>query len=112
MSDYERNKGVLVPFKMNEDFAKDTVHLKGETLDGTTYSSYVEQLSDDPTWYLNEDIIRMGNNWYEVIWEVHGENDIPEYAEAFKHDDGSIEFHTYHYNGGAHWTEVVEGALK
>ena len=109
MSDYERNKGVLVPFKMHEDFAKDAVIMRNETL---SYGSYVEQVSDNPYYYLGEDIIRIKDQWYEVIWEVKGENDIPEYAEAFKHDDGSIEFHTYHYNGGAHWTEVVEGALN
>ena len=27
-------------------------------------------------------------------------------------EDGSIDFHTYHYNGGGHWTEVVEEALS
>lgn len=112
MSDYERNKGVLAPFNMHEDFARDAVLLKGETLDTEVYDSYVEQLSDDPTWYFDQDIIKMGDKWYEVIWEVQGENDIPEYAEAIKQDDGTIEFHTYHYNGAAHWTEVVENALE
>lgn len=112
MSDYERNKGLLVPFKMHEDFAKDVVISKGETLDGTSYDSYVEQVTDDPGWYFDESIIKMGCQWYEVIWEIQGVNDVPEFALAQKFEDGSIEFHTYHYNGGAHWTEVVERALK
>lgn len=33
-------------------------------------------------------------------------------ANADVQDNGDIHFETYHYNGGAHWTEVVEGALR
>lgn len=110
MSDYERNKGLLVPFNMHEEFARDAILVKGEERSG--YNSCVEQVSDDPGWYFDESIIKMGNKWYEVIWEIQGVNDAPEFALAQKQEDGSIEFHTYHYNGGAHWTEVVERALK
>ena len=48
---------------------------------------------------------------YEVQWEVERDNDVPEFADVCVNEDGSIDFHTYHYNGGAHWTEVIEGAL-
>lgn len=32
-------------------------------------------------------------------------------ASIVENIDGSINFHTLHYNGGAHWTEVVEQGL-
>lgn len=108
MSDYERNKGKLIPFELNEQAAEQFVKAKGEEL---IYDSYLEQFEDDPSWYA-EDIVKIDCDWYEVVWEVKREQDVYEFAEAKRNDDCSIDFHTYHYNGGAHWTEVVEGALE
>lgn len=107
MSDYERNKGKLIPFDLTEDVAEQLVRAKGKDL---KYDSYLEQFKDDPSWYT-EDIVQVGRDWFKVQWEVKREYDVPEFAEAVVNDDGTIDFHTYHYNGGAHWTEVVEGAL-
>lgn len=109
MSDYERNKGKLIPFDLTEDAAKLLVEAKGEKLDDF-YESYKEQVSDDYTWY-NENLAKVNDKWYTVEWEVKRGEDVPDFAEASLNEDGSIDFHTYHYNGGAHWIEIVEGAL-
>lgn len=49
---------------------------------------------------------------YQVDWIVKHAEEPPEVLNVKENDDGSISFETYHYNGGAHWTEVVEGAIK
>lgn len=48
---------------------------------------------------------------YEVEWEVK-RGDGYDFADEVEHDDGSISFHTYHYNGGASLAEVIEGELN
>lgn len=111
MSDYERNKGKMIPFEMTEEVAKEFVLNKREEL-SAHYKSYLEQLSDDPGYYTDYSLERMGNKFYKIEWEVEGASDVPDFAEVSVNSDGSINFHTYHYNGGAHWTEVVERALK
>ena len=89
MSDYERNKGKLIP-----------VHIDLE--------NYTED--DFDTLYDNGMVIIDGEV-YEVVWEVKGETDETAFADVKVNEDGSIDFHTYHYNGVAYWTEVVENAL-
>lgn len=107
MSDYERNKGKLIPFELTEEVAKQLVEAIGEDL---TYDSYLEQVADDYTWY-DEDLCRINGEWYKAEFEIR-RGSLDYIAEAHKNEDGSIDFHTYHYNGGAHWTEVVEEALN
>lgn len=90
MSTIERNKGRLVPTNIDtenytdEDF--DTLHENG--------------------------LVLIDGEIYEVEWEVKSEEDCPYFADVKVNTDGSIDFHTLHYNGGAYWTEVVEGALE
>lgn len=89
MSDYERNKGKLIPTGV------DTENFTDEE-----YEAYEEN-----------GFAVIDGEVYEVRWEVQRQNDVPDFAEVKVYEDGTIDFHTYHYNGGAHWTEVVEGAL-
>jgi hypothetical protein len=105
----EHNKGKLIPFEMNEEVAKALVEAKGETLD-EDYDSYLEQVKDDCTWF-DEDLCEINSKWYKVDFEIR-RGELYGFAEAKTNEDGSIDFNTYHYNGGAYWTEVVEGALK
>lgn len=90
MSEYERNKGKLVPTGI------DTENYTGEDFD---------------TLYENGFVIVDGEV-YEVEWEVEAETDSYDFCEVKENEDGSIDFHTLHYNGGGHWTELVEETLE
>ena len=90
MSSYERNKGKLIPVNID-----------------------LENYTDDDFETLYENgVVVIDGEAYEVKWEIKGGTDLPEFADVKVNDDGSINFHTYHYNGGAHWTEVIEGAME
>ncbi len=91
MSEMERNKGKLIPHFNKNDMQED--HLEA-WLD-ENYQEYT----------------LIGNTVYQIIWEIH-RGDAYGFADVNKNEDGSIDFHTLHYNGGGHWTEVVEEALN
>lgn len=91
MSEVERNKGCLIPVHL------DTEHYTEEDFDNL----------------YAEGIVEISGEMYEVHWEVRRDTDTPDYfADVTENPDGSIDFHTMHYNGGGHWTEVVEHALE
>lgn len=107
MSEYEHNKGKLIPFDLTEEVAKDLVEAKKEVLE---YETYLEQVESDYTWY-DDDLTYVNGKYYKAEFEIR-RGELYGFAEAVSNEDGSIDFNTYHYNGGAHWTEVVEEALK
>lgn len=90
MSDYERNKGKLIP----------------QSIDISKWDD------DDIENLIDNGYQVIGGIVYSVEWEVEGFTDYMEFVDVEKKSDGSIHFHTLHYNGGAHWTEVVEDALN
>lgn len=91
MSEVERNKGKLIPTGI------DTELFNEDDFDNLFENGFVE----------------IDGEIYEVQWEVKRDTDTPDYfADVTENPDGSIDFHTRHYNGGAHWTEVVEHALE
>ena len=89
MSEFERNKGKLIPTGV------DTEHFTEDDFDTYTENGFA---------VIDGEI-------YEVEWEVEREVGGYEFVDVEQHKDGTITFHTYHYNGGAHWTEVIEHAL-
>jgi len=95
MSDYERNKGRL--YLVTED---------------VILQEFPNADLNDIAWDTGGVFTKIGENYFRVEWEVEGETDAPEFAEVTENKDGSISFHTYHYNGGAHWTELVEEKLN
>jgi len=107
MSEMEHNKGKLIPFDLTEEVAKALVEAKKEELE---YETYLDQVESDYTWY-NEDIAYVGGKYYKAEFEIKS-GELYGFASAKVNEDGTIDFNTYHYNGGAHWTEVVERALK
>ena len=108
MSEMEHNKGKLIPFDLTEEVAKSLVEAKSDEDGG--YDSYLEQVEDDYTWY-DEDLVKIAGKYYKAEFEIR-RGELYGFAEATANEDGSIDFNTYHYNGGAHWTEDVERALK
>lgn len=87
MSYIERNKGKLIfvtkqPYYINHDF-------------DDMYPDYVE----------------IGDSLYRVEFEIERE-EFYGMTNVTVNEDKSIDFDTVHYNGGAHWIEVVEDALN
>lgn len=89
MSEMEHNKGKLIPVDV------DTEHFTEED-----YETYTEN-----------GFAVINGGIYEVEWEV-SRGELYDFAYVTENEDGSIDFNTYHYNGGAHWTEIVEDALN
>lgn len=90
MSDMEWNKGKLIPVGIDlENYDEDSI----------------EELLHDNDWHLIDGEV------YSVEWEVK-RSELYEFSHVKENEDGSIDFNTYHYNGGGHWTEVVEDALE
>lgn len=89
MSEMEYNKGKLVPTGIDT-----------ELFDDDAFDQYMENGYE----VIDGEI-------YEVIWETR-RGVLYDFCNVKENDDGSIEFETYHYNGGGHWTELVEKKLK
>lgn len=90
MSDYERNKGKLIP----------------QFIDTEHFSEYCFET------YTENGFVVIDQEIYKVEWEKRV-RDCIEFADvSVDENTGVISFHTLHYNGGAHWTEVVEDALN
>lgn len=89
MSDMEHNKGKLIP-----------TNIDTELFDEDAF----EQYTDNGFVVIDGEI-------YSVEWEIK-RGELYDFAYVDEHEDGSISFNTWHYNGGGHWTEVVEEALK
>ena len=109
MSDMEHNKGKLIPFELTEESARELTFLKaGDYVLADYCDTYLEQVADDPEWY---GISCINNKFYKVKWEIQ-RGEMYGFERATKNSDGTIDFETYHYNGGGHWTECVESALN
>lgn len=89
MSEMEHNKGKLIPTNIDTELF---------------YEDTFEEYSENGFVVIDGEI-------YAVEWEVQ-RGELYDFAYVDHNEDGSIDFNTYHYNGGAHWTEVVERALK
>lgn len=89
MSDMEYNKGKLIPTGVDtENFTED----------------------DWENLYNNGQVVIDGEV-YSVEWKVYC-GELPEVISIQENNDGTINFETYHYNGGGHWAEVVENYLN
>ncbi len=101
MSDYERNKGKLIPTTLDE-IKQECPKIAGE--EEEEEDSYLDRI------FYSDQYVEIQDTLYRIEWEVYGEN-CYDFADVKKNEDGTINFHTLHYNGGGHWTEVVEDAL-
>lgn len=111
MSDMEHSKGKLIPFNLTEDVARELVMTKfGEYYMGLPdyYHSHFDMVDDDPEYFK---LAKINGKFYKVEWEIR-EGELYGFADVKANEDGTIDFDTWHYNGGAHWTEVVECALN
>lgn len=107
MSGMEWNKGVLTPIVGDIDVYAQSV-ITEEEVQKRGYDDVLEMLLDSPEDYS---VYCIDNKYYKVSFEVEGE----EYYDPTRitvSEDGTISFLTYHYNGGGHWTEVIEHELE
>lgn len=89
-------------------------HNKGTLLEVTWEAialAYPEADPDDLEWTTEENFVCIGDKFYHVKFEVK-RGDLDYINNLTDLGLGLYEFETYHYNGGAHWTELVEKKLK
>lgn len=97
MSEMEHNKGVLRPLK---------------SLDGLKkypkwYSNVQEALANgEVTTSDGKEVVTIAGKQYVVDYEIQ-RGELCNFANVSVVGD-EIHFETYHYNGSAYWTEIVE----
>ena len=102
MSELERNKGKLYPVSYDLIRQK-ALENYGDTCDDMEFM--IEELCCD------SNFMKIGYNFYQCDFEVKADKEI-DLHEVDEHMDGTIEFHTIHYNGGGSLEEVIESGLK
>jgi hypothetical protein len=105
MSETEINRGRLVP-----DIRLPAAIAEVVVLSVPKWAaSKVDAFTDDPANYGYEYI----NNVYYKLEDHSCEDDTDDICELnLNTDNGEITFMTKHYNGGGHWTELIESKLK
>ena len=106
MSDYERNTGKLYP-KTEQEVQQALENIGGfddyDNLEEAATELYYDSETEDQYLLINE-------GWYLLV-DHEKPNAYDSYCDITEHDD-HIEFSSYHYNGGAHFTELIEEALE
>lgn len=90
MSDVERNKGKLIPSGIDTEFFTD------EDWDNA----------------YDNGMLLVDGELYIVEYEVEASITYDSFADIVVNDDGTIHFHTMHYNGAESLGEVIERALN
>lgn len=99
MSRTEINKGILKPVDVYE---------LCESI-GLSYSCE-EDMRDK---LYNEDLaIEIDGQWYSVDWKIQAGDACEGFCVVEPQLNGDIHFHTMHYNGGAHWSELVGADVR
>ena len=104
MSQTEINKGVLVPdFRPVEEIAESVIEAIS-----AWYKTKVEEFEDDP---LDVGYTKLDGQWYRIK-DLVTSSEKEDLCELREDDTGAIYFLTKHYNGGDHWTGVVEDGME
>lgn len=105
MSDYERNSGKLIPIELTEGKAWEICAESNIPMEDY-YDNWIDCLLGEKFY----DYIKINKKFYKL--EDYSRDENPqEWASVTKNSDGSFNFDTYHYNGGGHWTELLEDKL-
>ena len=103
MSEYERNKGILIPVSESDESIAERVVKEIPGWAESKVDAFLENASEYGYERLNGKLYQMER--LDVI-----DHD-PEYCKIHINSVGDIEFESYHYNGGGRWTEMVEQAI-
>lgn len=90
MSSRERNKGKLIPLNIDTE-------------------NFTEE--DWETCYENGQVI-IDDEVFDVEWEIKRDTDSYGFVDVAENEDGTINFHTLHYNGGGDLSEVIKDELE
>lgn len=107
MSNYERNRGLLIPLIGDLKTLVDEIVKEVPSWAESKMDAFI----DGPSVYGYQEL---ADFYYEVrghlVEDLQGTH---EDKVAIKlNNNGSIEFDTTHWNGGAHWMEMVEKGLE
>ena len=106
MSDYERNTGKLYP-KTEQEVQQALENVEGFSEYDNLREAAAELYYDSE---IEEQYLSLNGNWYLLV-DHEESNPYDSYCDVTKHDD-HVEFNTFHYNGAAHFTELIEEALE
>lgn len=110
MSEMEFNKGKLFLVSYNSmEFARELAKRNPEHFPGDL-SAYEDDDVMDFLLDSYEKYAVIGDKVFLIKWELQGETEA--YINELEKIDGGYSFFTYHYNGGAHWTELVEQKMQ
>lgn len=99
MSETEINKGTLVPVNIYEFCERFGFKYENE-----------EEMRD---LLIDEGAaVKIDGKWYRVEWEIRSGEIYDGFALFERRANGDIRFHTMHYNGGGHWSEVLQNEMK
>lgn len=107
MSEYVRVKGQIKKVEIKgsiEETAKEYLNSKDITDLPKYYEYWLEYAEDE------ELLVRIGDDLYEVKFDVNGEGDCLEFADIEKEGD-SYNFHMLYYNGRTGWAELLSDGL-
>jgi len=94
MSQMEYNKGTLVETELVDILVQ-----------------YPEADPDDLEWTTDQEFVKIADRYFFVKFD-NKRDELEEINNLTDEGLGVYKFETYHYNGGAHWTELVEKKLK
>jgi hypothetical protein len=107
MSNNEFNYGRITPVDLTQE---DIVEMCIAHNNGSQMPAWCDTW--DEYWDENSygiGFVKLNQKWYQLS----GHRCTKDYdGKLVINNDGSIDFLTYHYNGGAFWTEVLEQKLK
>jgi len=106
MSSSERNLGKLTPIGNSEEYCKSI----GVTELPASYGNFREYIIEEL--WDNDGILVINDTVYSVEWKVKREKDVHYFADVEENEDGTINFHTLHWDGGSSLSEVIESGLK
>ncbi len=107
MSEIELNVGKLRPTDKTKEYFIEYFKNVYENLLPDWADDWDEVLSEV---LYAEGYIKIDGKYYS--FENVCDSDCYGFSKVFRHPDGTIDYITYHYNGGAFWTEVLEAELK
>ena len=117
MSEMERNVGILRKFKLDEEIVRRLVPKLPRYYRDDPEGSYSNEVDWEDLFYCaveegltSHKFIFANEEWYQILEHKRPEA-TDSYANVTRLENGNFSFDTFHYNGGAHWTEMIEEGI-